>query len=501
MTHRKKKATSANVAKETKSAMASLMAKAGFNLSDEQLERFWAFYGLLVRYNRELDLSRLVKFEDIVVKHFIDSIYVSRLYELTPPLLDIGTGAGFPGIPLKIISPGMKIILAEPRHKRVAFLKKVIEELGLADAEIYPHLVGEHSSFAVTTVITRALESVEDTLTRVRHFLPRGGKVVFMKGPAAQQDLEELSERNREMFSAAADREYILPGSRHRRRLLVMEKQEDYRRETYRIMKRAGESPGREITSDDNKTFRDFKKITTVEGIKKTGRMLVAGRKEVLDLHGRHPSLGRSLIIRDGYAEERPEMRELIEEYRGRDRLYILRKGLFGELDIFNTASPLLEAETPPVPPWEPGSGVGCTLLVPFQDPSNVGAVVRSAAAFGAGEIVLLKEAAHPFHPRAVRSSGGTVFYGPLKRGPSLQEAADLCASRSLPLIALDAGGESIENFTFPERFLLLPGVEGPGLPAMLRARAVSIPMSGGVESLNAAVAVSIALYAWRTQG
>jgi 16S rRNA (guanine527-N7)-methyltransferase len=140
--------------------------------------------------------------------------------------------------------------------------------------------------------------------------------------------------------------------------------------------------------------------------------------------------------------------------------------------------------------PWPEG----CTLFVPFQDPENVGAVIRSAAAFGVARVVLLREAAHPFHPRSARAAGPSLFQVPLLRGPSL---ADL-ETRHAPLIALATDGPELAAEPFPERFGLVPGVEGPGLPAHLRGGTRRrIPIAPGVESLNAAAATAIALYAW----
>ncbi|MFW6284688.1 MAG: TrmH family RNA methyltransferase, partial [Desulfosalsimonas sp.] len=134
----------------------------------------------------------------------------------------------------------------------------------------------------------------------------------------------------------------------------------------------------------------------------------------------------------------------------------------------------------------------GCSVLVPFQDPENVGAVIRSAVAFGAKNIVLLAEAAHPFHPRAIRASGGAVMHANLMQGPSISDLPD-----DLPVAALSMEGRSLAEFDFPDTFALLPGVEVPGLPAGFRKNAVSIPMGGTVESLNAAAAAAVALYAW----
>ena len=140
--------------------------------------------------------------------------------------------------------------------------------------------------------------------------------------------------------------------------------------------------------------------------------------------------------------------------------------------------------------PWPPG----CTLFIPFQDPENVGAVLRSAAAFGVARAVLLREAAHPFHPKAARAAGTALFQVPMLQGPSIRDLDP----KQAPLIALDADGPDLDAEPWPDRFGLVPGMEGPGLPeALRRGPKRRIPMADGVESLNAAVATGVALYAW----
>ena len=138
------------------SRMRELFAVSGIRLDERQATLFARFYDLLERYNDELDLSRLKRFEDIVVKHFVDCALLASLADFPSPVVDIGTGAGFPGIPLKIMKPDLRIILAEPRHKRVDFLRMAIDELELKDVSVYPHLVGPHSFFDANAVVTRA---------------------------------------------------------------------------------------------------------------------------------------------------------------------------------------------------------------------------------------------------------------------------------------------------------------------------------------------------------
>jgi tRNA G18 (ribose-2'-O)-methylase SpoU len=169
---------------------------------------------------------------------------------------------------------------------------------------------------------------------------------------------------------------------------------------------------------------------------------------------------------------------------------------LFKQLDMVGTHDPLLLVRVPEIVRWSDTLAWpnGCTIFVPFQDPENVGAVIRSAAAFGAARVVLLREAAHPFLPRASRAAGPALFQVSLQSGPPLAELR----VQGAPLLALDITGPELEETPFPQRFGLVVGVEGRGLPEALRlGERRRIAIAGGVDSLNAATAAAIALYSW----
>jgi 16S rRNA (guanine(527)-N(7))-methyltransferase RsmG len=475
-----------------------LFRNSGFALTERQADQFARYYDLLVENNRDRDLTRITSFEDIVVKHFIDSVYFTGLVKVPSPLLDIGTGAGFPGIPLKIMDPGLRLVMSEPRKKRVAFLEMAVRELGLKGVEVYPHMVTARSFFEVAGAVTRALEPIDDTLSRVAHFLPRGGRVLFMKGPEADRDIAALSEANAAAYSLAEDRDYALPGTTHRRRIVVYEKTSSSTSRTYSILKDLTATAGTAITSPENASFRELKRLNEGDGMRKSGRALIAGRKIVSELLSGSGVTVRQMVLCDSYEEGDDRMNAAIGEFDRGGSLLVLKKALFNELDLFNTRGPLLVVDLPEIADWDRSAGPGCTLLVPFQDPANVGSAIRSAAGFGVKDVVILKEAAHPFHPKAVRASAGAVFSVRIMRGPALHELQSVLGAGGPELIALDRGGRPLPGISFPERFLLLPGIEGPGLPDELKARSVAIPLADAIESLNAPVALSIALYEWR---
>jgi len=173
--------------------------------------------------NKE-NFTRLLNLKDIAIKHFIDCLIVPELYPLQFPLLDVGTGPGFPGIPLKIIYPDKKIILAEGVQRRVEFLKKVREELELPNLDIIGRNINPFFAYPVQGVITRAVEDIRNTLSNVLTCLNTGGEVYFMKGPNVDPEIKLAEKEFSEFYRLEKDIAYTLPKTQHQRRLLVYKK-------------------------------------------------------------------------------------------------------------------------------------------------------------------------------------------------------------------------------------------------------------------------------------
>ena len=275
------------------------------------------------------------------------------------------------------------------------------------------------------------------------------------------------------------------------------------------------------IESKDNKHYKEFKKLTSVDGVRKYGRVIVSGKKLIKEITQSAAHSCVSVITYERYADDDSEIKTIIKSFLDAGSLYTLKKYLYNELDSFNTGAPLLVIQTPVIPAWDFSLAEGCNLLIPFQDPLNVGAVIRSAAGFGVKKIIMLKEAAHPFHPRSIKASAGAVLKysnltslvgrelegGGLKKtidahlfkGPSINELKTICGEHKLKIIALDMAGTPINSFTFPTEFLLLPGLEGAGVPEELNETSLSIPITDSIESLNAAIAAAIAIFYWKS--
>lgn len=190
----------------------------------DRRQRLVEFYLLLMNHQLRDNVTRLVKFRDIGIKHFIDSLIVPTLTELEFPLLDVGTGPGFPGIPLKILFPDRKIILAEGVRRRVDFLKAVREEMGLKELDIVGRNIDETFQLPVQGVITRAVEEIPNTLRNISQCLQVGGKVFFMKGPNVDPEIKAAKQKWAEYFELTKDHSYTLPNTPHQRRLVVFRK-------------------------------------------------------------------------------------------------------------------------------------------------------------------------------------------------------------------------------------------------------------------------------------
>jgi tRNA G18 (ribose-2'-O)-methylase SpoU len=355
----------------------------------------------------------------------------------------------------------------------------------LKDVPIIQRKIMPSFNQPMAAVITRAVETIDQTLARVEGCLQQNGQMIFMKGPECDAEIEKAMTRFGHRFTLIEDRSYRIGQTENLRRLVV------FKRTDVPVHIRAKQATQRHrisvVASETNVRFKAMKKLLTSRGIKKASQALMSGQRQVREMVSRFPDRCLAWISsgeKNPPPENGPENMQWMQ----------LTEALFQQLDIFGTKNVLLCIQVPPIRPWEPLEGFmpGCNLLVPFQDPDNIGAVIRSAAAFGVSQVILLAESAHPYHPKSLRASGGTVPAVEMRTGPALEALPD-----TLPILALSAEGTDIGETRFPASFGLLAGMEGPGVPQQWRSKALRIPIQAGVESLNAASAVAIALYEW----
>lgn len=184
---------------EEKDYIISEFLKNGITVSDEQAEQFYRFYSMLIEKNKVMNLTAITEFEDVVIKHFIDSAilikYDPDLNKQDVKLIDIGTGAGFPGIPLKIMCPEMQITLLDSLNKRILFLNDVINELGLKKITAVHSRAEELASkpehrekysYAVSRAVSNLTTLVEYSLP----FVKEGGKFYSYKGTKTDEEID-----------------------------------------------------------------------------------------------------------------------------------------------------------------------------------------------------------------------------------------------------------------------------------------------------------------------
>ncbi len=235
-----------------------------------------------------------------------------------------------------------------------------------------------------------------------------------------------------------------------------------------------------EITSANNPRFKGWLKALDSRGARKQGEAILAGRKFLAEVLRDHPERVRALLCHKNSAPPETDA-----------PVYFLSGELFARLDIYGTNAPLLLISAPEPPRWQGNLAPGLTLFLPFQNPINLGTIIRSAAAVGA-QVVVMAESASIYNPKTLRAAGPAVFKVKIMQGPSL---ADLTSHLNLPLFALGLHGENLFDFRFPDTFGLVAGIEGPGLEGIWpHENMLTIPMCPGVESLNAAAAVDISL-------
>ena len=245
-------------------------------------------------------------------------------------------------------------------------------------------------------------------------------------------------------------------------------------------------APTMQISSASNPRYKSWQKALDSRGIRKQNEAILAGKKFLSEVLRDHPERVQAVLLRDGM--DAPQAPGALP---GNIQMYSMPAELFAALDIYGTDAPLMLISAPEPPVWGGSLPPGLTLFLPFQNPINLGTIIRSAAAFGA-QVVVLKEAANIYHPKTLRAAGPGLFKTTIMQGPSL---AGLAEYIDLPLFALGLNGENLFKFKFPQSFGLVAGMEGPGLEAVWPKRnLLTIPMQPGVESLNAAAAVDISL-------
>lgn len=183
-----------------KEELAKAAAKYGISLSDTQMEQYNRYFELLVEWNEKINLTAITEPKEVAIKHMIDSItaYDENLFKDGTTVIDVGTGAGFPGLPLKIFCPEIKLTLMDSLNKRIKFLQTVVEELGLKDVECVHARAEEgarnkkyRESFDIA--VSRAVARLPILCEYCLPFVKKGGHFIALKGMQYHDEAEEAA--------------------------------------------------------------------------------------------------------------------------------------------------------------------------------------------------------------------------------------------------------------------------------------------------------------------
>lgn len=164
------------------------LREVGVEATPEQLRLFRIHYDLLLHWNRKINLTAIREPAEILRRHFAESAYVTRVVKLGQgTLIDVGSGAGFPGVPIKIMSPATRVVLVESVQKKAAFLKELARDLGLAGLEVFAGRL-EAIDIKGDWLTMRAVRTDQKMLAEISRVVPRGTIAVLM----SRADVENL---------------------------------------------------------------------------------------------------------------------------------------------------------------------------------------------------------------------------------------------------------------------------------------------------------------------
>lgn len=202
------------------------------SLNKEQEEQFLKYYEILIEWNKVMNLTAITDYDEVMLKHFVDSISLSNTFNLSSVncMIDIGTGAGFPGIPLKIIYPHLKVVLLDSLNKRIRFLNEVVDNLGLKDisavhgrAENFAKQKDYRENFDLC--VSRAVANLSSLSEYCLPYVRTGGMFVSYKAGNVEEEAEQAKKA---IFLLGGEKKEIvkfrLPESEIERSLVMIKK-------------------------------------------------------------------------------------------------------------------------------------------------------------------------------------------------------------------------------------------------------------------------------------
>ena len=180
---------------EFKREFEKYLEKMSISLNKEQYDQFYAYMVLLIEWNEKINLTAITEPQEIILKHFVDSLTIAKYIEEGKTIIEMGTGAGFPGIPLKIYRNDVKVVLADSLNKRIKFLNEVIEKLQLKNIETIhcrAEELGKNKEYRekFDYATSRAVANLSTLSEYLLPFVKLNGSGIFMKTMEIDEELE-----------------------------------------------------------------------------------------------------------------------------------------------------------------------------------------------------------------------------------------------------------------------------------------------------------------------
>jgi 16S rRNA (guanine527-N7)-methyltransferase len=201
----------------------------GIGLDQKTVHAFSRYLDELVRWNRKINLTAVKTEKSIVLKHFLDSLSACPYLPASGQVLDIGSGAGFPGIPIKIARPSLQVTLIDSVQKKVAFQRHILRTLGLHGAEAVhgraqDPAIQESLSCRFDASISRAFSDTETFLSLSHPFLRPGGLALAMKGVVTEDEVDHVRKMMKKHYEHRRTLSFMLPSTSFKRTILLFEK-------------------------------------------------------------------------------------------------------------------------------------------------------------------------------------------------------------------------------------------------------------------------------------
>ncbi|HPX60892.1 MAG TPA: 16S rRNA (guanine(527)-N(7))-methyltransferase RsmG [Deltaproteobacteria bacterium] len=207
-------------------AIDDAVRQAGIRVERIQLEQLAMYADELLKWNIKINLTAITERKAVAAKHIVDALFFAQRVESAERVLDVGSGAGIPAIPLKIMRPEIEVVSVDSVAKKIMFQRHAARSLGLTGFEVLHARVEELSVTGIKpfdVIVSRAFSNLSRFVILVSSLLATGGRIVAMKGPALKAELDQADELLAQLgYEIRSENNYVLPYGAGQRSLLTI---------------------------------------------------------------------------------------------------------------------------------------------------------------------------------------------------------------------------------------------------------------------------------------